>query len=61
MELCETTDELRDLIEQAAPQSAMRAVALKSGFRSLYQEGLNQMISGNTTMEEIGCLSYTAV
>lgn len=61
MELCETTDELRDLIEQAAPQSAMRAAALKGGFRTLYQEGLSQMISGNTTIEEIRCLAYTAV
>ena len=61
MELCETTDEIRDLIEQGAPQSAMRAAAMKSGFRTLYQEGLNQMISGNTTMEEIRCLAYTAV
>lgn len=61
MELCETTDELRDLIEQAAPQSAMRAVALKGGFRTLYQEGLNQVIAGSTTMEEIRCLAYTAV
>jgi type II secretory ATPase GspE/PulE/Tfp pilus assembly ATPase PilB-like protein len=61
MELCETTDELRDLIEQGAPQSAMRAAALKNGFRTLYQEGLNQVISGNTTIEEIRCLAYTAV
>lgn len=61
MELCETTDELRDLIEEAAPQSAMRAAALKSGFRTLYQEGLAQVISGQTTIEEIRCLAYTAI
>lgn len=61
MELCETTDELRDLIEEAAPQSAMRAAALKSGFRSLYQEGLMQVIAGHTTLEEIRCLAYTAI
>src|SRR5205814_33882 len=28
MELCEFTDELRDMVEQGATQSAMRAVAL---------------------------------
>lgn len=61
MELCETSDELRDLIEQGAPQSAMRAAALKSGFRSLYQEGLVQVMAGNTTMDEIRCLAYTAI
>jgi len=61
MELCETTDDMRDLIEQAAPQSAMRAVALKNGFRSLYQEGLSQILAGYTTLDEIRCLSYTAI
>jgi len=61
MELCETTDDMRDLIEQAAPQSAMRAVAMKSGFRSLYQEGLGQVLAGLTTLDEIRCLSYTAI
>jgi type II secretory ATPase GspE/PulE/Tfp pilus assembly ATPase PilB-like protein len=61
MELCETNDEMRDLIEEAAPQSAMRAAALKRGFRTLYQEGLLQVISGHTTLDEIRCLSYTAI
>ncbi|MFZ4763887.1 MAG: GspE/PulE family protein [Roseimicrobium sp.] len=61
MELCETNDELRDLIEQSAPQSAMRAAALKTGFRTLYQEGLFQAIAGHTTMDEIRCLAYTAI
>jgi type II secretory ATPase GspE/PulE/Tfp pilus assembly ATPase PilB-like protein len=61
MELCEITDEIRDFIETGAPQSALRASALKNGFRTLYQEGLVQVIAGHTTMEEIRCLSYTAV
>jgi type II secretory ATPase GspE/PulE/Tfp pilus assembly ATPase PilB-like protein len=61
MELCETNDEMRDLIEEAASQSAMRAAASRNGFRSLYQEGLSQVVSGNTTLDEIRCLSYTAV
>ncbi len=61
MELCETTDEMRDLIEQEAPQSAMRKAALKTGLRTLFQEGLSQVIAGQTTMDEIRCLSYTAI
>jgi len=61
MELCEVSTELRDLIEEGAPMSAMRAVAFKGGFMSLYQEGLMQVVSGQTTMDEIRCLSYTAV
>ena len=61
MELCEFTDELRDMVEAGAPQSVMRTAALKNGFRTLYQEGLSQVIAGNTTMEEIRCLAYTAI
>jgi type II secretory ATPase GspE/PulE/Tfp pilus assembly ATPase PilB-like protein len=61
MELCEMNSELRDLIEEAAPMSAMRAAAFKTGFRSLYQEGLAQVIYGATSLEEIKCLSYTAM
>lgn len=60
MELCEVSTELRDLIEEAAPMSAMRACAFKNGFFSLYQEGLIQVIAGNTSMDEIKCLAYTA-
>ncbi len=60
MELCEVSSELRDLIEEGAPMSAMRAVAFKGGFLSLYQEGLMQVLGGHTTLEEIRCLSYTA-
>lgn len=61
MELCEVNNELRDLIEEGAPLSAMRAAAFKNGFRSLYQEGLAQVIGGATSMDEIKCLAYTAM
>lgn len=61
MELCEINNELRDLVEEGAPLSAMRAAAFKNGFRSLYQEGLMQVIGGHTSLDEIKCLSYTAM
>lgn len=61
MELCEVNNELRDLVEEGAPLSAMRAAAFKNGFRSLYQEGLAQVIGGATSLDEIKCLSYTAM
>ncbi|MCA1962514.1 MAG: GspE/PulE family protein [Prosthecobacter sp.] len=61
MELCEVSTELRDLIEEAAPMSAMRAAAFKNGFFSLYQEGLMQVIGGHTSLDEIKCLAYTAI
>jgi len=61
MELCEINTEVRDLIEEAAPMSALRAAAFKNGFFSLYQEGCMQVIAGHTSLDEIKCLSYTAV
>lgn len=61
MEMCDISTELRDLIEEAAPMSAMRACAFKNGFFSLYQEGLLQVIAGHTSLDEIKCLSYTAM
>ncbi|MBL9130149.1 MAG: type II/IV secretion system protein [Verrucomicrobiaceae bacterium] len=61
MELCEVSSEIRDLIEEAAPMSALRAAAFKTGFRSLYQEGLAQVLTGSTSLDEIKCLSYTAM
>jgi len=61
MEICEISTELRDLIEDAAPMSAMRASAFKNGFFSLYQEGLIQVLAGHTSLDEIKCLSYTAM
>ena len=60
MELCEISSELRDLVEEAAPISALRSCAFKNGFLSLYQEGLLQVIAGHTSLDEIKCLSYTA-
>ncbi len=61
MEICEVNSALRDLVEEAAPMSAMRAAAFKNGFKSLYQEGLVQVIGGHTSIDEIKCLSYTAL
>ena len=61
MEILEVSSDLRDLVEEAAPMSAMRAAAFKNGFKSLYQEGIVQVISGQTTLDEIKCLSYTAI
>ncbi len=60
MEMCEINSEIADLIEEQAPQSELRKAALKTGFQTLYQEGLTHVLAGNTTMEEISKVSYTA-
>lgn len=60
MEMCAVGVELGEMIARNAPQSEMRLVAERAGVLSLYQEGLIQVLAGQTTMEEIACLSYTA-
>jgi type II secretory ATPase GspE/PulE/Tfp pilus assembly ATPase PilB-like protein len=60
MEMTSVSSEMRDLIEEGAPQSKLRQVAAKDGMLSLYQEGLRNIVEGNTTLEEIRGLSYTA-
>ncbi len=61
MEMCPVGGELQSLIASGASMTDMRKVALRNGFMSLYQEGLMHVLAGNTTFEEIACLSYTAV
>ena len=61
MEMCPSDNALADMISRNAPQSEMRKLAFKKGVLTLYQEGLQQVLNGNTTLEEISCLSYTAV
>jgi len=61
MEICPADDALGDMIGRNAPQSEMRRIAVQKGMLSLYQEGLQQVLAGNTSMSEISCLSYTSV
>lgn len=61
MELCPFNHELADLVATNAPQGEMRKIATSMGLRTLYQEGLQQVMEGETSLEEIKCLAYTAV
>jgi type II secretory ATPase GspE/PulE/Tfp pilus assembly ATPase PilB-like protein len=61
MEMCPIDARLADLISRNAPQSEMRALAISRGVRTLYQQGLQQVLNGHTSMEEIACLSYTSL
>lgn len=61
MEMCPSDNVLSDLIASNSPQSLMRKHAFKKGVLTLYQEGLAQVLAGNTSLEEISCLSYTAI
>ncbi|MFM8719102.1 MAG: GspE/PulE family protein, partial [Chthoniobacterales bacterium] len=61
MEMCPIDHALADLISVNAPQGEMRKIASVRGMRTLYQEGLQQVLEGETSLEEIKCLAYTAV
>jgi type II secretory ATPase GspE/PulE/Tfp pilus assembly ATPase PilB-like protein len=61
MEIALITNELSGLIATGGPVNEMRRIAIQDGFKSLYQEGLIQVVSGQTTFDEINCLSYTAM
>ena len=61
MEMCPSDNSLADLIANNAPQSQMRKLAMQKGVLTLYQEGLRQVLAGNTSLEEISCLSYTSI
>jgi type II secretory ATPase GspE/PulE/Tfp pilus assembly ATPase PilB-like protein len=61
MEMCPSDHALADLIARNSPQGEMRKLAFQGGMLTLYQEGLMQVLSGNTSLEEVACLSYTAI
>lgn len=61
MEMCQVDAHMADLVARNAPQSEMRELALSRGVRTLYQQGLSQVLAGYTSMEEIACLSYTSI
>ncbi|MDF1825645.1 MAG: GspE/PulE family protein [Verrucomicrobiales bacterium] len=60
MEMAEINAEMADLVETKATQTELKKAALKTGFQTLYQEGLTHVLSGNTTLDEIKKVSYTA-
>ncbi len=58
MEISEVNAEIKDLISDNAPMAQIRAAASRGGLLSLYQEGLHQVVAGQTTFDEIRGLAY---
>jgi type IV pilus assembly protein PilB len=52
-EVCEINDEIRELMTQRRPAPVIRAAALRAGMRSIYEDGLEKLLAGTTTLEEI--------
>ncbi len=61
MEMAMMNHETANIIGNGGNVSELRKIVARDGFRSLYQEGLVQVVGGHTTFDEINCLSYTSM
>ena len=61
MEMCPVNAKVAEMIASGTPMSEMRKEAAKDGVLSLYQEGMLQVMSGSTTMEEISRLAHFGI
>ena len=52
-ELLVINEKIRELIRENPDIAAIRAEALKSGMRYLYEDGLRQVIEGTTSINEL--------
>jgi general secretion pathway protein E len=52
-ELLLPTDRLRELIRARGDLSAVKQEAVKAGMRYLYEDGLRQVVEGNTSIQEL--------
>jgi type II secretory ATPase GspE/PulE/Tfp pilus assembly ATPase PilB-like protein len=52
-ELFEVDDEMRDMIMQRKPASAIRSAAIAKGMKTMFQDGLAKAILGETTVDEV--------
>ncbi len=52
-EICLVSQRIQDLITQAKPASALRAMAIEEGMIPLRSYGWNKVVSGTTTIEEV--------
>lgn len=52
-ELLVLTDKIRDLIRENPNLNSIRQEAVKSGMRYLYEDGLRQVLEGNTSIHEL--------
>jgi len=59
-ELLEVNDTVRGLISQNAPDSAIHQAAIETGMRTIGEDGLQKVMMGRTTLEEITRVVYLA-
>jgi type IV pilus assembly protein PilB len=59
-EVLEINDDMRELINQGAPDSTIRIAAIDLGMRSLAEDGIEKVLGGITTLEEVNRVVYVA-
>jgi len=52
-EILEVSDEIRGLIRERADSAVIRDAAVRSGMKTLFQDGLAKVFLGETTLEEV--------
>jgi len=52
-ELLEITPEVRAQVNRGAPEEEIRRIALSQGFRALFFDGLEKVVEGQVTLEEV--------
>jgi general secretion pathway protein E len=53
LELLEVTPEIRSMIVERKDAKSIRAAAIRTGFKTLRADGINKIINGITTLEEV--------
>jgi type IV pilus assembly protein PilB len=59
-EIIEVNEDIRELINQGAPDSTIRIAAIDLGMRTLAEDGIEKMLAGITTLDEINRVVYVA-
>jgi hypothetical protein len=59
-EVLEVNDAIRELINQGAPDSTIRIAAVDMGMRTLPEDGIEKVLAGVTTLDEVNRVVYLA-
>jgi hypothetical protein len=59
-EVLEINDDIRELINQGAPDSTIRLAAIDLGMKTLVEDGLEKVLDGQTTLDEVSRVVYVA-
>ena len=59
-EVLEVNDSIRDLINQGAPDSTIKIAAVDLGMRTLAEDGIEKVLGGVTTLDEVNRVIYLA-